>query len=321
MPARILQFGDGCEQTGLAGLSSQQTTWDVEVIIASAADDALFNAFLLEHGQHRSFEWQSPRDTALQLYRITGDISSTRRNGGGSKPVFFSRRMQFKNTGLQVQSSIDPDTVLLMQLNTASGLTDLKSKIITNSGTTSSTAILDPFGGNNGVRYFDGLSTFSIEANNDFSFGNRGFTIEGWFYFLSFPNAQWGIFDYRPPSYPGSDKPILTGNTDVNQGIGRIGWYEGTYAFSAASMPLNQWLYICVSRSTAGYATTRINGGLVATNLTRINTITCTNDILIGGRADIDTSYNGKMHGYASNLRISTKFRNGSIVPTQPFQN
>lgn len=98
MPARVLQFGDGYEQTGLAGLSRQQTTWDIEVIISSAAQDALFNSFLLEHGQHKSFTWQSPRDTSPQLYRITGDVSSTRRNGGGSKPVFFSRRMQFKKS-------------------------------------------------------------------------------------------------------------------------------------------------------------------------------------------------------------------------------
>lgn len=97
MPARVLQFGDGYEQTGLAGLNRQQTTWDIEVIISSAAQDALFNSFLLEHGQHKSFTWQSPRDTSPQLYRITGDVSSIKRNGGGSKPVFFSRRMQFKH--------------------------------------------------------------------------------------------------------------------------------------------------------------------------------------------------------------------------------
>jgi phage-related protein len=114
MPARVLQFGDGYEQPGLDGLNRQQATWDIEVIIASAAQDALFDSFLQLHGQHKSFTWQSPRDTSPQLYRIAGDVSSNRRNGGGSKPVFFSRRMQFKSTSSQ--SIVTPVTPSLLRL-------------------------------------------------------------------------------------------------------------------------------------------------------------------------------------------------------------
>ena len=213
------------------------------------------------------------------------------------------------------------NVVLLLPLSTASGLTDVKSaKIITNNGTTNSTAILDPFGSSSGVRSFNGLSWIEVAASADFSFANDANTIEGWFSFTSFPSAQWGIFDFRTQNYAQTDKSLLTGNTDNNAGIGRIGWYEGgSYAFSNNPVALNTWLYICVARQSTGFTTTHVNGVLVATNTTRNTNIISSNPFAIGTRNDTIAGYNGKMNGYASNIRITRAYRDGLIVPTAPF--
>lgn len=217
---------------------------------------------------------------------------------------------------------VDPlfaDVVLLLPLNTVSGLTDVKSGIaVTNNGTTSS-AFTDPFGSTTGVRSFNGSSWLSVAANSLFSFGNGAHAIEGWFYFTSFPTAQWAIVDFRPADYGGSDKNLLTGNIDNNTGVGRLGYYDGGYAYTASAVALNTWLYICVSRQSTGFSTLHVNGSLVATNTTRNTTLTSSNPFLIGARNDTTFGYNGRMAGYASNIRITRAHRNGSVVPTAPF--
>jgi hypothetical protein len=212
------------------------------------------------------------------------------------------------------------DVALLLPLSTNSGLVDAKGKAVTNNGSTLiSTAIADPFGGNLGVAAFTGSNWLSVAQSADFSFANGAFGIDGWFYFTSFPTSQWGLFDFRPVNYGGVDKPLLTGNTDNGVGVGQLGWYEGSYAYTANPVPLNTWLYVCIARDLTGFTTLKINGALVATNASRGTNMVCTNPILFGARADTIPGYNGKMVGYASNVRITRAYRDGSIVPSAPF--
>lgn len=120
-PARVLQFGDGYEQVAANGLNRSIETWDVDVVIADATVSNQFQAFLIEHGQHKTFEWQSPRDDYPQKYRIVGDVGGFSRNGGGSKPVFFTRKLKFKRIGGTV---IRPVQNVSIFLESASGFED-----------------------------------------------------------------------------------------------------------------------------------------------------------------------------------------------------
>jgi len=97
-PSRSLQFGDGYEQLGSSGLDRAIDTWDITVAFDDAATATILDDFLIEHGQHKLFQWRSPRDLCSQNYQILGRVSSTKRNGGGSKPVFFTRQMRFKRS-------------------------------------------------------------------------------------------------------------------------------------------------------------------------------------------------------------------------------
>lgn len=96
MPSRVLQFSSGASQADKDGLARPIEIWDIEVVFTSDSDNLLLETFLDTVRQHVVFQWQSPRDAAEQNYRIFGPVSSTKRNGGGSKPLFFSRYMRFK---------------------------------------------------------------------------------------------------------------------------------------------------------------------------------------------------------------------------------
>lgn len=96
LPSKILQLGDGYEQLRSDGLNGSTEIWDVTVILPDSARSDILQAFLIDHGQYKIFQWQSPRDKKPQDYRILGKASGTKRNGGGAEPIFFTRTMQFK---------------------------------------------------------------------------------------------------------------------------------------------------------------------------------------------------------------------------------
>lgn len=325
MPARILQFGDGGEQTALDGLNRQHTTWDVEVIIASSIQDALLNTFLQENGQHKSFTWQSPRDTFPQPYRITGDVSSTRRNGGGSKPVFFSRRMQFKSTSVDsiVSAVRDPlyqDVVLLLLMRSSNPFGDEKLKIVNNFGAIPATSISDPFGTNNGVLFFPGGSThIAVNQNNDFAFGASALAIDGWLYPTSFPTGlTWGLMDSR------STPNTATGWSIAGNVQGQISMYDtssGSFQFRSPPLTLNTWNYFCFSRSAnlSDLAKLWVNGVLTGSDTSRNNSITAPGVLRIGATADVLNATFNRYQGYMSGIRITKAYRDGSIVPSLSF--
>ncbi len=97
MSVRRLQFGDGYEQTAKSGLNNRPIErFEVEVVIADSIENQIFQNWLIEYGQDKPFEWQSPRDAIPRLYRIDGSVSGFKRNGGGRLPVFFTRKLTFK---------------------------------------------------------------------------------------------------------------------------------------------------------------------------------------------------------------------------------
>jgi phage-related protein len=96
LPVKSLQFGDGYEQLARHGMNDPEVFWNVTVIINSAADNNTLMAFLLDVGQDKPFQWQSPRNLSKRDYWIVGGISGTKRNGGGSEPIFFTRSMRFR---------------------------------------------------------------------------------------------------------------------------------------------------------------------------------------------------------------------------------
>lgn len=129
LPSRVLQFGDGAEQTASDGLNRSIEIWDVTIIISDAPSSVLLQNFLIEYGQHKSFEWKSPRDSSFKNYRITGSVGGTTRNGGGSKPVFFTRTMQFKQ--LKNTAIIQPITISISSPTTDEDTVTLQPLIIT----------------------------------------------------------------------------------------------------------------------------------------------------------------------------------------------
>lgn len=96
MPTRKLQYSSGVALLAPFGLRRPIEEWDVQVIINSTVDDNILQSFIETVKQSTFFQWQSPRDTLPTDYRIVGNVSGTRRNGGGGEPVFFTRQLKFK---------------------------------------------------------------------------------------------------------------------------------------------------------------------------------------------------------------------------------
>jgi hypothetical protein len=224
--------------------------------------------------------------------------------------------------GVSNLPSADPlfsDVVLLMPMNTASGITDIKGKSSTNSGTTPSTAILDPFGQNVGIISFSGGgSNITVPQSADFAFGSGSLAIEWWLHPTAFPAAGggvWGLMDARqnPAASDWTVNATSSGNPtfyDVSQGD-----------TATSSLTLNQWNYLCISRTNVTSEPHKIwiNGALVLTGTSRNNAITANGNLTIGDILNTVAPNDGSFTGYGSNLRITRAYRDGSIVPTASF--
>ena len=209
--------------------------------------------------------------------------------------------------------------VLLMPMTTASGIADVKGKSTINQGTTASTRN-DPFGNNIGVRDFaGGGARISVNPTSDFAFGNGAFAIEMWLYPTAIPggNGAWGLLDIRN-SLAAVDW-LIGGNS-----MGDIAFVDFSYPspyfdYSVSPLILNQWNYICLSRTATDSHKVWINGVLVKTASVRSANITAGNQLLVGDLLDTASPYDGSFTGSMSNLRITRAYRDGSIVPTAAF--
>jgi hypothetical protein len=224
--------------------------------------------------------------------------------------------------GVTLPPSGDPlfsDVVLLMPMSTASGITDIKGKSSTNGGTAMSTAILDPFGQNAGVINFPGSgASITVPQSADFAFGSGACAIEWWLRPTAFPasgGGVWGLMDARPA-------PVGTDWTVSANSTGNPAFYDTAQGdVSSAGLLLNQWNYLCISRSAVTTEPHKIwvNGALVLTGSTRNNSITAYGNLTIGDILNTAAPNDGSFTGYGSNLRITRAYRDGSIVPISPF--
>jgi phage-related protein len=96
MPTRIVPFGDGYTERSSDGLNIANEVWDVECAFASETAGANLQTFLESVGGWKAFLWQSPRDLTAQAYVIVQPVGGSVRSGGGSKPYFFTRKLNFK---------------------------------------------------------------------------------------------------------------------------------------------------------------------------------------------------------------------------------
>jgi hypothetical protein len=226
-----------------------------------------------------------------------------------------------KNIGTVTPPSADPlftNVVLLLPLTTSSGLVDVKGKVVTNDGSTASTAVLDPFGNNTGVRAFTGGGArISVAQSADFTFGAGAFAIDFWIYPTALPaGTGWGIFDARSTALE-IDYSIYAASSN-----GAVSFKENNIDMGLAGVPtlaLNQWKYVCISRDTTGFAKLWIGGTLANTASARNTNTTASGNLLIGDLLNTQSPFAGSLNGYLSNFRITRAYRDGSIVPTAPF--
>jgi hypothetical protein len=224
--------------------------------------------------------------------------------------------------GVTPPPSADPlfgDVVLLMPMNTASGIADIKGKSTTNAGVSISTTILDPFGQNAGVVSFPGGgSRIEVAQSADFAFGSGAMAIEWWLHPTAFPGGNlWGMLDTR--GVLGQTSWYLSANnTGIihTQGISN---FLGDESNAPSSIALDQWNYLCLSRDTTGSHKLWINGDLTYTSGSRNTSISAVGNLWIGDLLNSASPYDGSFIGYGSNLRITGAYRNGAIVPTTPF--
>lgn len=221
-----------------------------------------------------------------------------------------------------VASGSDPlfaNVVLLTPMNATAGITDIKGKTTTNNGVTVSTAILDPFGQNAGVIYFPGSgSNITVAQSSDFAFAAGAATIDLWLYPTAFPSPSggvWGLMDARPT-------PVGTDWTINGNSTGNPTFYDTVQGdVAGGSLVLNQWNYLCVSRSAVASEPHKIwiNGTLVLTASNRNNSITANGNLTIGDILNTAPPNDGSFTGYLGGVRITRAYRDGSIVPTAPF--
>ena len=209
--------------------------------------------------------------------------------------------------------------VLLMPMTTALGITDIKGKTTTNQGTTASTTRNDPFGNNVGVRDFGGGGArISVTPGGDFAFGSNAFAIEMWLYPTAIPTGTaWGILDAR--HILNAVDWLFIGNATGNIAFGDFSYPDPYYEFTSSPLILNQWNYICASRTATANHKVWINGVLVRAASTKSSNITAGNELLVGDIFDTSAPYDGSFTGSMSNLRITRAYIDGSIVPIAPF--
>jgi Concanavalin A-like lectin/glucanases superfamily len=221
--------------------------------------------------------------------------------------------------GAGVGDPLFADVVLLLPLTAASGLVDVKGKSLTNDGSTISTVINDPFGANTGVRAFAGNGArLSVAQSADFAFGAGAFAIEWWIYPTAFPGGTlFGLMDCRAAVdlSPWLVTCEANGYPNFQDASAPNPYYESP----VSGLILNQWNYLCVSRTATGKHKIWINGQIVTTSGYRQSNITALGNLLIGDILDSASPYAGSFTGYGSGLRITRAYRDGSIVPTAPF--
>lgn len=119
-------------------------------------------------------------------------------------------------------------------------------KTVTAGGNAQISTAQSKFGGSS--LYFDGTGDYlSIPAHADFQFGTGAFTIEAWLYMTATPGAQGAQIFGRQEYGAGSDYVFLVKSDRT------VTFYlsnaAANVATSTATVPLNTWCHVAVTRS------------------------------------------------------------------------
>lgn len=149
--------------------------------------------------------------------------------------------------------------------------------------------------GENSV-YFDGTDDFIYFSNEtDFAFGSGDFTIEFWFYMLSFSTHL--LVDFRPNGTNGL-YPTLYCTTSTNN----VRYYTNSSdIITGGTIAVRNWYHVALSRASSN---TRLflDGTQLGTTYSDTNTYLVGTDRPRIGISGTDTSYD--FNGFISNLRI-----------------
>lgn len=149
-----------------------------------------------------------------------------------------------------------PSVALLLHCDGSNGSTTFTDssptpKTVTANGGAQISTAQSKFGGSS--MYFDGTGDYlSVPASSAFQFGTGDFTIEAWVYLTATPGAQ-GAHIFGMQEYgDGSDYVFLITSDRT------LSFYLSTevanVATSTATVPLNSWCHVAVTRSGTTFA-------------------------------------------------------------------
>lgn len=185
---------------------------------------------------------------------------------------------------------------LAIQSDNLSFISDASSNALNITPTSSAKAsIFNPFQGTGYYSaQFNGTNDYlSVPANAVFGFGTGDFTVEYWFCQTASTTSEYEIWESQTTNAFCIYKPISAALS--------FRGYAGTdqTILAAASIPINTWTHIAVSRAS-GTTKAFVNGAQVLSITDSTNYVTPTAVYTIGGR---NAGTNG-FPGYISNLRV-----------------
>ena len=160
--------------------------------------------------------------------------------------------------------------------------------------------------GSNWSNHFDGNGDYlSAGSNSAFAVGTGDFTFQTWVYPIAYTSPVAAIFDTGSGVVSGRFSVVL-----YNGGTVKID-NNGNLLSSSSALPLNQWTFISVIRSS-GTMTMYFNGTSVASGSVTVD-FTETQSVI--GKT-VDNYY---FQGYISNLRLVKGTALANTVPTAPL--
>ena len=187
--------------------------------------------------------------------------------------------------------------------------------ITRNGNTTQGT--FSPFSQTGWGNYFNGSSTnLSVASTTALQFGTGEFTVEAWVYLTATPGAQYAQIIGRTVYGTNADWMLQITNAT------KLTFYmQGSFiATSTASISLNTWTHVAVSRNSSGQIRLFINGNIdgAATNSGSTEN-TSSGAYTIGSAQSASTVL---LTGYLSNLRAVKGvcvYTGNFTVPTSPL--
>jgi hypothetical protein len=161
---------------------------------------------------------------------------------------------------------------------------------------------------------FDGTGDYLVGPEREnFNFGNGNFTIEMWFYVVSFPNTYIALYDARPASTNGFYPVISVQNNGTAYFFINSG---NAISSSSGAVSTGQWYHLAVAKN--GSSTKMfINGLQVGSTYTDTNTYLNPANRPIIGAAGFSLGVDS-LNGYIDDLRITKGIARYTAAFTPP---